>query len=325
MHGGNTVEAKNTTQLPIHRSRSVPSLIKEGSVRQIDPLSSVFRVVPTTPRVADGMLTTSTTAPTNDVDGNDDGGEDIPEEAAVCRICLVELGEGGDTLKMECSCKGELALAHQACAVKWFSIKGNKTCDVCKQEVQNLPVTLLRIQNAQSHNLRGNRARQAEIAQYRVWQDVPVLVIVSMLAYFCFLEQLLVMKMGSGAIAISLPFSCILGLFASITSTTMVRRKFAWLYAIVQFGLVVLFAHLFYTLLHMQAVLSVFLATLIGFGGAMSGISILREFLKLWKRWRARSNHQQGSQEVTQLPESAHTPQTDTQAVMPVIKLGTQN
>ncbi|GMP85073.1 hypothetical protein CsSME_00038378 [Camellia sinensis var. sinensis] len=67
MHGGNTVEAKNRTQLPIHRSRSVPSLIKEGSIRQIDPLSSVFRVVPTTPRVAEGMLTTSTTAPTNDV------------------------------------------------------------------------------------------------------------------------------------------------------------------------------------------------------------------------------------------------------------------
>uniref|UniRef100_M0ZNG8 Zinc finger family protein n=1 Tax=Solanum tuberosum TaxID=4113 RepID=M0ZNG8_SOLTU len=118
---------------------------------------------------------------------------------------------------MECSCKGELALAHQACAVKWFSIKGNKICDVCNQEVRNLPVTLLRIQ---STIRRGNGA-PAESVRYRVWQDVPVLVIVSMLAYFCFLEQLLVTRMGSGAIAISLPFSCILGLLASMTATTM--------------------------------------------------------------------------------------------------------
>ncbi|KAL8247330.1 hypothetical protein R6Q59_008546 [Mikania micrantha] len=247
------------------RSRSAPNLEKAIRIKRMD---SFFRVIPSTPRV-DADPTTPTPTPTDNNEANDS--EDIPEEEAVCRICLVELCEGGETLKMECSCKGELALAHQECAIKWFSIKGNKTCDVCHQDVQNLPVTLLRIQSrSRNRNPGATRAARTEINAYgdiyRVWQEVPILVIVSMLSYFCFLEQLLVGDMGTSAIALSLPFSCVLGLLTSMTSSTMVKRNFVWFYAAVQFSFVVIFAHVFYNVIHIHPVLSILLATFAGCG-----------------------------------------------------------
>ncbi|KAJ0939158.1 putative Zinc finger, RING-CH-type, Zinc finger, RING/FYVE/PHD-type [Helianthus annuus] len=295
MLGRNTVE-KVWIQPPMHRSYSVPDLMKDGSVNQIESLGGVFKIIPATPKVAQGTLPTSNTNPTTKTDGTDhkEVGEDIAEEKATCKICMVELKEGADdTLKMECNCKGELVLAHQECAIKWFSIKGNKTCEVCKQEVKNLAVTLLRIQRSQSRIHRGNGAmQQLEVTRYRVWQDVPVLVIVSMLAYFCFLEQLLVDKMGSGAIAISLPFSCILGLLALMTSTTMVKRRYAWVYAGVQFALE----------LNVTGVLSVLLATFAGVSGAMCVTSIIYEFLKLRERWNNRPNQSRWTPEM-ELPQ----------------------
>lgn len=292
------------------RSRSAPNLDKDVCIRRMD---SFFRVIPSTPRVKDADVTTPTPTPTGNADDDEaDGGEDIPEEEAVCRICFVELREGGETLKMECSCKGELALAHQECAVKWFSIKGNKTCDVCHQDVKNLPVTLLRIQSSvRNRNSAATRANLMEINGYgdlyRVWQEVPILVIVSMLAYFCFLEQLLVGKLGTGAIALSLPFSCVLGLLSSMTSSTMVRRQYVWLYASIQFSFVVLFAHIFYNVINIQPVLSILLATFAGCGVVMCASSIFVEVLRLRRRWVAGRNRQNESVDVShpEVPQQA--------------------
>ncbi|TKY67225.1 queuine tRNA-ribosyltransferase subunit QTRTD1 [Spatholobus suberectus] len=313
-HGGSVGGPlnKREAQQKIARSLSVPANNKDKSIRRMD---SFFRVVPSTPRVKEGneLLATSTTNETEDEDAN---GEDIAEEEAVCRICLVDLCEGGETFKLECSCKGELALAHQECAIKWFSIKGNKTCDVCKEEVRNLPVTLLRIQSVRNRNNGANRSQPEDVNGYRhvhsilVWQEVPVLVIVSMLAYFCFLEQLLVGKMGTGAIAISLPFSCVLGLLSSMTSSTMVKSRFIWIYASVQFALVVLFAHIFYSVVHVQAVLSILLATFAGFGVVMSGSSILVEFFRWRRRAQALSEQRHGPQLMPQAGQNPRTSNT---------------
>ncbi|KAJ1409200.1 Zinc finger, RING-CH-type [Sesbania bispinosa] len=285
---------RRETQGTIARTRSEPVNNQDKSIRKMDRF---FRVIPSTPRVKEvnEWLNSSTAKDTE----NDGDGEDIAEEEAVCRICLVDLCEGGETFKLECSCKGELALAHQECAVKWFSIKGNKTCDVCKEEVRNLPVTLLRIQTVRTQN---NGAR--------IWQELPVLVIVSMLAYFCFLEQLLVGKMGTRAIFISLPFSCVLGLLSSMTSSTMVKSsKFIWIYAGAQFALVVLFAHIFYSMVGKQAVLSILLASFAGFGVVMSGSSILVELVRWKRRWQALSEHQNqhASQVMTQDGQYSHS------------------
>ncbi|XP_010920401.1 uncharacterized protein [Elaeis guineensis] len=290
---------KKEFQRHISRSLSLPSnakSIKTRSIKRMDSLGGVLRVIPSTPQVVGTSAAVPEVITAVDCEIGDDG-EDIPEEEAVCRICMIELSEGSDTLKLECNCKGDLALAHQECAMKWFSIKGNRNCEVCKQEVQNLPVTLLRIRSVQTSATRtGNTSNQTTVYRYRFWHDMPILVIVSMLAYFCFLEQLLVADNGTAALAISLPFSCILGLFASLTSSTMVMKRYIWVYAAVQFLLVVFFAHLFYSYFHMQTVISIILATFAGFGVAMSVSSLVVELLRWRRRWLAGSENHRRSQ-----------------------------
>lgn len=68
------------------------------------------------------------------------------EETAAEKVCLIclesvtqEQLESGEAVYLRCDCKGDVALRHTACAIKWAAVKQSRECDICKAEIQNLP------------------------------------------------------------------------------------------------------------------------------------------------------------------------------------------
>ncbi|XP_058076013.1 uncharacterized protein LOC131224718 isoform X2 [Magnolia sinica] len=222
----------------------------------------------------------------------EDGDEEIPEKDACCRICLDELCGGGTSLKLECSCKGDLRLMHEECAMKWFSRRNNNKCDVCGQEILNLPVTLFRMQSStQNDNIPHHIRRNSNSQLTRAWQDVVVLILISTMCYFFFLEQLLVIDLKSQAIMIAAPFSFSLGLLSSLFAIVLACREYVWAYSAFQFCLVVSFLHIFYTMIEVPAVYAVLFAALMAFGIAMSVNSlVLRIFARRAQLVRTQTN-----------------------------------
>ncbi|CAM8980980.1 unnamed protein product [Rhodiola kirilowii] len=69
------------------------------------------------------------------------GGKEEDEEDKDCRICHLNLEESPEVaIELGCSCKDDLAVAHKSCAELWFTIKGNKTCEICNSVAHNVTV-----------------------------------------------------------------------------------------------------------------------------------------------------------------------------------------
>lgn len=52
----------------------------------------------------------------------------------VCLICLEPLTpddfENGDAMSLECECKGDMALRHKSCALKWVNVSAILFCSM---------------------------------------------------------------------------------------------------------------------------------------------------------------------------------------------------
>ncbi|KAL0417729.1 UNVERIFIED_CONTAM: hypothetical protein Sradi_1186400 [Sesamum radiatum] len=282
----------------ISRSLSVPVIDKEKGIQK---MNSFFRVIPSTPRVKDQDSEVSTAVAEKD---------DVPyfDESCMTVIASETCLDSQKTMKRMVKIYLKTKPFAGFASLNYVKVERLLRWNVAAKVnllwlIKNVPLNGLPLK-ATRHVMFASKKLQI----CRVWQDLPILVIVGMLAYFCFLEQLLARKMDSSAIAISIPFSCVLGLLSSVTSSAMVKRRFVWVYASIQFAIVVIFAHIFYNVVHVQAFVSILLSTFAGFGIAMSGTSILLEVLRWREQGHPVTNENEMSNNIRPNPSQAPPP-----------------
>ncbi|KAF8411761.1 hypothetical protein HHK36_004319 [Tetracentron sinense] len=77
------------------------------------------------------------------INGRDSGFIEFLSPDGEVFICNTDIEAGSDhhqdtLIKLGCSCKSDLALAHYACALKWFINHGSTVCEICGSVAKNV-------------------------------------------------------------------------------------------------------------------------------------------------------------------------------------------
>ncbi|XP_047043232.1 uncharacterized protein LOC124647312 [Lolium rigidum] len=79
-----------------------------------------------------------------DVDRTTAGQQQQGGTESACRICHLADGDlpaksgSGRLVNLGCGCRGEIAAAHRRCAEAWFSVRGNRRCEICGETAANI-------------------------------------------------------------------------------------------------------------------------------------------------------------------------------------------
>eukprot|EP01025_Chloroclados_australasicus_P019325 TRINITY_DN2053_c0_g1_i1.p2 TRINITY_DN2053_c0_g1~~TRINITY_DN2053_c0_g1_i1.p2 ORF type:complete len:395 (-),score=57.06 TRINITY_DN2053_c0_g1_i1:639-1823(-) len=84
------------------------------------------------------------------------------QDQPICLICfeplLAEDFESGEAIQLQCSCKGDVAMRHQQCAIRWSKVKGDNICDICKKPILNIPTPSQSAASSEAGELGGDGA-----------------------------------------------------------------------------------------------------------------------------------------------------------------------
>ncbi|XP_006646292.2 uncharacterized protein LOC102701883 isoform X1 [Oryza brachyantha] len=112
-----------------------------------------------------------------DVEGREPQAPPAAPAGVACRICHLvperDDGPGSEVIRLGCGCKDELGAAHHHCAEAWFRIKGDRRCEICGSDAQNIIGLEVKKFMEEWHGRRVANTRTTTEREHTCWRTQP--------------------------------------------------------------------------------------------------------------------------------------------------------